>query len=96
MSKYEELLQIVEIISSDTENSGYQLLQYTESIGRFIASFSNLVNGTNDSSAKAVVASFSNAQKELYMATKSLLEAAKAGNDWCGADSPKLQLTKRL
>lgn len=95
MSRYEELVQIVEIISSDSETRSYEILQYVESLGRFVQKFSAVVNGTQDPSAKIVYCSFVEAQKELYKAAKATLEAAKAGYDWCG-DSPKELVLKKV
>lgn len=95
MSQYEELVQIVEMISSESEMKSYEILQYAESLGRFVQNFSAVVNGTQDPSAKIVYSSFLEAQKELYKAAKATLEAAKAGYDWCG-DSPKELVLKKV
>lgn len=94
MSQYEELVQIVGDISGDSESKSYEFLQYAESLGRFVASFSAIVNGTNDVSAKIVCNSFVAAQKDLYKAAKASLEAAKTGYDWCGGAAPQLVLKK--
>lgn len=94
MSQYEEIIQIVEEIASMSETSSFELIRYAENLGRFVSSFSTLVNGTNDLAAKQVNNYFITAQKELYKAAKSTLEAAKIGYDWCGDTSPKLVLKK--
>lgn len=94
MSKYEEIVWIIETLSNDSEEKGYELVQCAESLGRVTASFSGIINGTNDSSAKTVYGSFITAQKELYKAAKALLTAASTGHDWCEGTSPKLQLKK--
>jgi len=95
MSQYEELVQIVELISSDSETKSYEILQYAESLGRFLQSFTSLVNGTNDPSAKTVCDAFLTAQKRLYVAAKETLLAAQAGYDWCG-DAPKELVLKKI
>lgn len=94
MSQYEELVQVIRSISNNSETKSYELIQYAESIGRFIASFSSVVNGTNDSSAKDVYTAFLSAQKELYKAAKASIEAARAGYDWCGDTQKTLVLKK--
>ncbi len=58
MSQYEEVVQVVESIAGGSETKSYELKQYAESLERFIASFSSVVNGTNDPSAKNVCVSF--------------------------------------
>lgn len=90
MSQYEEVVQVVESIAGDSETKSYELIQYAERLGRFIASFSSVVNGTNDPSAKNVCTSFTTAQKELYKAAKASLEVAKSDYDWCGDTSKNL------
>lgn len=94
MSQYEEIVQVVESIASDSETKSYELIQYAEGLGRFIANFSAVVNGTNDPSAREVCASFLAAQKELYKAAKESIEAAQAGYDWCGDTQKTLVLKK--
>ena len=94
MSQYEKVVQIVESIAGDSETKSYELIQYAESLGRFIASFSSITNGTNDPAAKNVCVAFTTAQKELYKAAKASIEAAKAGYDWCGDTSKTLVLKK--
>lgn len=94
MSQYEEVVQVVESIANDSETKSYELIQYAEGLGRFIANFSAAVNGTNDPSAKEVCAAFLSAQKELYKAAKASLEAAQAGYDWCGDTQKTLVLKK--
>lgn len=93
-SKYEEVVQIVESIAGGSETKSYELIQYAGSLGRFIASFSSITNGTNDPVAKNVCVAFTAAQKELYKAAKASIEAAKAGYDWCGNASKNLVLKK--
>jgi hypothetical protein len=95
MSQYEELVQIVEMISSDSELKSYEILQYAESLGRFLQNFTAIVNGTNDASARIVCTAFLTAQKHLYLAGKATFEAAQAGYDWCG-DSPKELVLKKV
>lgn len=95
MSQYEELVQIVESISTDSETKSYEILQYAESLGRFVQSFSAVVIGTQDPSANIVRSSFMEAQKELYKAAKATLEAAQAGYNWCG-DAPKELILKKV
>lgn len=95
MSQYEELVQIVEGISADSETKSYEIFQYAESLGHFVQSFSAVVNGTQDSSANTVRSLFMEAQKELYKAAKATLEAAQAGYDWCG-DAPKELVLKKV
>ena len=94
MNQYEELVQIVESISSDSEMKSYEILQYAESLGCFVQSFSAVVNGTQDTSANVVRSSFMEAQKNLYKAAKATLEAAQAGYDWCGGSQKELVLKK--
>lgn len=94
MSQYEELVQVIQSISNDSEIKSYELIQYAEGLGRFIANFSVAVNGTNDSSARDVYAAFLSAQKELYKAAKASMEAAQAGYDWCGDTQKTLVLKK--
>lgn len=94
MSQYEELVQVIRNISNNSETKSYELIQYAENIGRFIASFSSVVNGTNDWSAKDVYTAFLSAQKELYKAAKASMEAAQAGYDWCGDTQKTLVLKK--
>ena len=93
-SQYEEVVQIVESIAGDSETKSYELIKYAESLGRFIASFSSITNGTNDPVDRNVCASFTTAQKELYKAAKASIEAAKAGYDWGGNASKNLVLKK--
>ena len=94
MSQYEEVVQVVEGIAGDAETKSYALIQYAESLGRFIASFSSVVSGTNVSSAKDVYTAFLSAQKELYKAAKASIEAARAGYEWCGDTQKTLVLKK--
>ena len=84
---------MVASIAADSEVKGYELSQYAENIGQFIANFSVAVNGTSDAHAKQVCDLFRGAQKNLYIAAKISLEAAKVGNDWCGT-SPQHVLKK--
>lgn len=95
MSQYEELVQVIRSISNNSETKSYELIQYAESIARFIASFSSVVNGTNDSSAKDVYNAFLSAQKDLYKAAKTSVEAAQAGYNWCG-DTQKILVLKKI
>ena len=94
MSQYEEIVQVVESIASDSETKSYELIQYAEGLRRFIANFSAAVNGTNDPSAREVSAAFLAAQKELYKAARASIEAAQAGYDWCGDTQKTLVLKK--
>lgn len=94
MSKYEEVVQVVESISKDAEKKGCELIQQAESLERFVSAFSAVANGTNDPMAKKVGTSFMIAEKELYKAAKFLLEAANAGYEWSG-DTPKTLVLKK-
>ena len=94
MSQYEEVVLVVESIASDSETKSYELIQYAEGLGRFIANFSATVNGTNDPSVREVCADFLSAQRELYKAAKASIEAAQAGYDWCGDTQKTLVLKK--
>lgn len=95
MSQYEEIVQVVEYISNDSETKSYEIFQYAESLGRFLQSFTALVSGTNDPSARTVCDAFLAAQKNLYIASKATMEAAQAGYEWCG-DSPKELVLKKV
>lgn len=94
MSQYEELVQVVESISSVTEEKSYEIFQYAENLGHFVQNYNSIVNGTNDPSAKTVYTSFLSAQKKLYIATKAAMEAAQTGFDWCGGSQKELVLKK--
>lgn len=95
MSKYAELVQIIEMISNDSETKSSEILQYAERLGHFMQAFTALVNGTNDPSAKTVCSTFLTAQKALYTAAKYTLLAAQAGYNWCGG-TPKELVLKRV
>lgn len=94
MSRYEEIVQVVEKIASDSEIKSYEIIRYAEGLERFRANFSAVVNGTNDPSAREVCTAFLVAQKELYKAAKASVEAAQAGYDWCGGTEKKHVLKK--
>ena len=94
MSQYEELISAVEEIAVQAEKDACNLARYAESIGRFNTVFNSLADGSNDSSVKNVYCLFILAQKDLYKAVKALIEASKAGKNWCGETSPKLILKK--
>lgn len=87
-------MQVVESVSSVTEEKSYELPQYAESLGRFVQNSISVVNGTNDPSTKTVYTSFLSAQKELYIAAKASMEAAQTGYDWCGGSQKELVLKK--
>ena len=95
MSQEEEVKQIVGSIAGEAETKSYELIQHAEGIGRFIASFSAITNGTNDLAAKKVCAAFTAAQKELLKAAKASIIAANAGHDWCGG-TPKTHVKKKV
>lgn len=94
MSLYTDLAEIVHDISENAKSSSVEILQYAKTLDRFNESFSSLVKGTKDPSANKVSASFRGAQKELYNASKLLILASKAGDDWCEKSSPDLVVKK--
>lgn len=95
MSREEEVKQFVRSVADDSAEKAYEISQWAEVLGRFRASFSSVVNGTNDISAKEVCDSFLGAQKELNKAAKAYAETAKAGYDWCG-DNQKTLVFKKV
>ena len=94
MSQIEELVEYVSYISKDAKVNSLALAQCAEKMERTAATFSNIVKGTKDTSADTVGAAFRKAEKELYLASKALIEAAAAGEDWCDGHAPTLQLKK--
>ena len=94
MSQIEELVQYVWSISEDAKTNSLALVQCAEKMERVAAMFSNIVKGTKDTSADKVRMAFATAEKELYIASKALLEASSVGEDWCEGHSPTLQLKK--
>ena len=94
MSQIEDLVQYIGDISQEAQLNSLALVQCAENLERVTVMFSNIVKGTNDKSADTVRVAFRNAEKEIYTASKVLLEAASAGEDWCEGHSPTLQLKK--
>ena len=92
MSDYEELKQSVRVIADNTKQNACMLVNCADSIERLVASFNRLTEATRDSNAKNVGASFRSAQKQLLIAAKALLEAAKAGYTWSGDSQDVLKL----
>lgn len=87
MSDYEKLQQLVKVVSGNTQQNAYALANGADHIEELSVLFISLTEATRDPSAKAVTASFFSAQKQMLIAAKALLEAAKAGYAWCG-DAP--------
>ncbi len=87
MSQYEEIIQIIRSLYKDWRMKSNELWQYAEGLERTAVFFSNITNGTSDSSVKEVYNSLRIAQKELCEASKALLEAADTGHAFCEGNS---------
>lgn len=97
MSDYEALRQFVRSVSDETQQQAYLLAGCVDQMEQLAASFNALTKATQDPAARETGASFHFAQKQLLLAARALLEAAKAGYGWCG-DAPaelKLVLKRR-
>lgn len=94
MSRKEEIIQIVSEIADMSTKTGFELLNYANELSRFVSSFSSLVNGSNNHSAKLFCIYLVTAQKELSKAAKATLVAGKIGQDWCDARWPTKVLKK--
>jgi len=92
MSAYEDLRQFVAVIADDAQEKASELVNCAESIEKCVVMFDRLTATTNGNSAKTVESSFLAAQKHILIAANALLEAAKAGSEWCGSSVPELKL----
>ena len=95
MSDYAELQQFVGAVSDEAQQDAYLLANCADNIERLAALFDRLTEATRDPSAKTVGTSFQSAQKQLLVAAKALVEAAKAGFTWSGESQPELKLVLR-
>lgn len=95
MSDYAELQQFVGAVSDEAQQDAYLLANCADNIERLAASFNRLTEATRDPSAKTVGTSFQSAQKQLLVAAKALVEAAKAGFTWSGESQAELKLVLR-
>lgn len=95
MSDYEELQQFVKALSDDAQQNSYVLANCADNVERLVASFDRLTEATRDPSAKTVGVSFRTAQKQLLIAARALIEAAKAGYTWSGDSQAELKLVLR-
>lgn len=95
MSDYAELQQFVGAVSDEAQQDAYFLANCADNIERLVASFNRLTEATRDPSAKTVGTSFQSAQKQLLVAAKALVEAAKAGFTWSGESQAELKLVLR-
>lgn len=92
---YAELQQFVGAVSDEAQQDAYLLTNCADNIERLVASFDRLTEATRDPSAKTVGVSFRTAQKQLLIAAKALIEAAKAGYTWSGDSQAELKLVLR-
>lgn len=95
MSDYAELQQFVGAVSDEAQQDAYLLTNCADNIERLVASFDRLTEASRDPSAKTVGVSFRTAQKQLLIAAKALIEAAKAGYTWSGDSQAELKLVLR-
>ena len=91
MSDYAELQQFVGAVSDEAQQDAYLLTNCADNIERLF----RLTEATRDPSAKTVGVSFRTAQKQLLIAAKALIEAAKAGYTWSGDSQAELKLVLR-
>lgn len=92
MSRYEELKQFVAALSGDTYKNAEDLVKCADNVKTCAAMFERLTATTQGNSAKAVGQAFQEAEKQLLIAARFLVEAAKAGYDWSEGFSPELNL----
>ena len=92
MSEYSELQQYVASLAANAQQSAEGIVAYSRRIEKSAALFDRLTATTNDRSAAEVGANFRDAQKQLLLAARALLEAAKAGGEWCGDSGPVKKL----
>ena len=95
MSTYGELVQLVSGISEETFQCAEMLVALSNQAKERAALFARLTATTGDRSADEVKASFNEANRQILIAARALMEAGKTGSEWCGNAQPQLTLRWR-